>query len=226
MEMTTIRAGVAGGIFLLSLPFMINGLYKKSIVLMAIALFFHTSSVLFFMILILIKQKINIKYYYYALLGSFSIIIAKINILKLLFLDRIFPKIKLYLEFLENNSVDEEVNLFGFRILLATFMAIILGINYNKLKNIKGFEVLYRIHLISLILYFSFSVTAAVFSIRSFELLSVVQILLFPMLVYVFPDKLKYLAWMMLLILYSAQIFIMVDISELYEPYKSWLFSN
>lgn len=223
MEIITIRAGIAGGIFLLSLPYLYEGFYKKSILMICLALIFHTSSVIFFVVLILIKLNINIKYYYYSLILSFIIIIAKINILTLLFMDRIFPKVKGYLEMMEK-SKEEEINIFSFRILIALFMTVFFGFYYNKLKNIKGFEVLFRIHLISLFLFFSFSVTVSVFSIRTFELLSVVQLLLFPMLTYVFAPKFKYLAWIILIIFSFVQIYYMIDISGFYENYKSWLF--
>lgn len=223
MEMITIRAGIAGGVFLLSLPYLYKGMYKKSFLMMCLAMLFHTSSVIFFVIFFLMRLNINIKYYYYSLLLSFILIATKVNLLTLLLLDRVFPKVKAYLDLMEKTK-EEDVNIFSFRILIALFMTVFLGFYYDKLKKIEGFEVLFRIHIISLFLFFSFSVTASVFSIRTFELLSVVQLLLFPMLTYAFAPKFKYIAWVILIVFSLAQLYYMIDISEFFEQYKSWLF--
>ena len=223
MEMITIRAGIAAGVFLLSLPYLYKGLYKKSLLMMCLSMLFHTSSVIFFVIFIVIRLNINIKYYYCSLILSFILIATKVNLLTLLLLDRVFPKVKAYLDLMEKTK-EEDVNIFSFRILIALFMTVFLGFYYDKLKKIEGFEILFRIHIISLFLFFSFSVTASVFSIRTFELLSVAQLLLFPMLTYAFAPKFKYIAWVILIVFSLAQAYYMIDISKYFEQYKSWFF--
>lgn len=222
-EMTTIRAGVASGIFLLILKYLVDRKYLKFLLFIPIAFIFHNSSILFLLAAILIYLDLKIKYYYYALIASFLIIILNQNIIQIFLLDRVFPRVATYLEILRW-SKEEKLNIFNFKILISILFFIIFAINYNKLKGNRWFEVLFRIHIFSLIIFFALSNTAMVFSARSFDLFSVVQILLFPMLLDILSKQQKLFAWILIIACSLLQLYYLVDVADIYKPYKSWFF--
>ena len=222
-EMTTIRAGVASGIFLLSLKFLINKQYVKYFLFICMAFVFHSSSIVFVLAALLISLNLKIKYYYYALAVSFLIIIFNQNIIQILFLDRIFPRVAIYLEVLKW-SKEDELNIFNFKILISVLFFIIFAYNYKKMQHERWFEILFRLHIFSLIIFFALSNTAMVFSARSFDLFSVIQILLFPMLLIIFDKKYQLVAWIIIISCSLLQLYYLVDVSEIYKPYRSWLF--
>lgn len=221
-EMVTIRAGVASGIFLLVLRFLVEGKWKKYMLWVSTALLFHYSAVLFLIIGVVIRFNIKIKYYYFGLLGCFVVIALKLNILKLLFLDKIFPVVATYLEILEWSD-EEKLNIFNFKIIFSLLFFFFFAWQYKKLENDKWFGVLFRVHIISLMVFFSLSNTAMVFSARSFDLISVVQILLFPMVLKILPSRLKVLGWAFIIAFSMLQVYYLISFVEILKPYKSWL---
>ncbi|MDF2832900.1 EpsG family protein [Chryseobacterium indoltheticum] len=223
-EMTTIRAGIASAIFLLSIKDIEEKKHKNFIIKILFCFFFHSTSILLVITWLLLQIKINIKYFYIAILISFASAIFKINFLTLLFLDKIFPRVEVYIKMMEWMREDK-TNIYNFRILFALGIVIILGLFYNKLKEIKYFDVLFRIHLISICFFFLLSTSAQVFSIRTFELLSVIQILLYPMIVYIFPSKLKFIGWTIIIAFSLLQIVYLINVVDIYKSYKSWFFT-
>ena len=222
-EMTTIRAGVASGFFLLSIKDLELKKIKSFSFKMFFSFIFHNSSILFILSFILVYFRVKIKYYYVALMFSLIFGILKLNAIKILFLDRLFPRVELYLKVMEWKK-DESTNLFSFRIIIALFFVVVFAIYYDRLKDNKYFENLFRIHIFSLCLFFLLSSSAEVFSIRGFELLSVIQILLYPMIVNVFPPKSKIVGWALIFIISAFQIYYLVDIANIYKSYQSWFF--
>ena len=222
-EMTTIRAGVAAGIFLLALDNLEKKEHKQFFFKILLCFFFHSSSVLFVLAWFLLQFKINIKYYYFGIVVSFIFVALKVNILTLLMLDRVFPRVKAYLDAMEW-MVEDKANVFNFRGLFALFIIILFAFHYKKLKNIKYFDVLFKIHIFSLCLFYVFSTTAQVFSIRTFEMFSVAHLLLYPMLIHIFHPKLKLVGWAIIILFSFIQIYYMVDVAGIYKPYQSWLF--
>lgn len=223
MEMTTIRAGVAAGIFLLAIYDLERNDNKNFAIKILLCFFFHSSSVLFIIPWILLKFKINIKYYYIAILFSFVLAVTKINVLKLLLLDKIFPRIEIYFKMMEWQK-NEGTNMFNFRIIFSLFMVFIFAWFYKKMKDIKYFDILFKIHIFSICIFLLLSSTAEAFSLRSFELLSVVQIILYPMVVYIFHRKLSFLGWIIIILFSLLQIYYLIDVADIYKPYKSWFF--
>lgn len=223
-EMTTIRAGVASAIFLLSIGDIEEKKDKNFLIKILLCFFFHSSSIIFIIIWLLLKAKINIKYLYVAIGFSFVSAILKINILTLLFLDKIFPRVEIYIKMMEWMKEDE-TNIYNFRILFALGMVVLFGLFYKKLKEIKYFDILYRIHIISICLFFLLSTSAQVFSIRTFEVLAVVQILLYPMIIYIFKPNLMYIGWIIIIAFSLLQIIYLIDVVDIYKPYKSWFFN-
>ena len=222
-EMTTIRAGVAAGILLLSIQdFERKNTFSFSIK-MSISLLFHYSSVLVIICYIFMLKVKKIKYYYYGLVISFVIAITKINVLTLLFLDRLFPKVKIYLE-LQEKINENKVNIFNFKILFSLFILLLFSFQYKKLCKIKYFDVLYKLHILSILIFFALSPTAIVFSIRSFELISIVQVLLAPMILYLFSPKFKYIGVGIVLVFSAIQLYYIISVQDIFRPYQSWFF--
>ena len=223
MEMTTIRAGVAAGIFLLAIYDLEKNDNKNFFIKLALCFFFHNSSVLFVIPWLLLRFKVGIRFYYIAILFSFALAVAKINVLTLLFLDRIFPRIEIYFKMMEWQK-NEGTNMFNFRILFALFMVCVFSVYYKKLKEVKCFDILFKIHIFSICIFLLLSSTAEAFSLRSFELLSVVQIILYPMIIHIFHPKLKFIGWIVVILFSFFQIYYLVDVADIYKPYKSWFF--
>lgn len=222
MEMTTIRAGVAAGIFLLSIDDLEKKNDKGFFVKLALAFFFHSSSVLFIAPWIISRVKIDLKFYYYSVTATLVLALLKINVVKLLFLDRIFPRVQAYLTMMEWQR-NEGTNIFSFRAIVAIVMIGVMGYYYEKLKEIKYFDLLFKIHIFSLALFFALSASADTFSLRSFELLSVVQILLYPMIVFVFEEKSRFIGWIIIFSYAMLQLVYMVEIADIYKSYRSWI---
>ncbi len=223
MEMTTIRAGVAAGIFLLSIDDLEEKRNKSFLIKFLLCLLFHTSSVVFIIPYLLNLRKIHIRYYYIAIFVSFISAMAKVNILTLLLLDRIFPRIEIYFKMMEWQK-NEGTNIFSFRSLFAIFIILFCSFFYKRLKDIKYFSILFKIHIISVCLFFLLSTTAEAFSIRTFELFSVIQTILYPMIIFSFNKKLRFIGWVIIIAYSLVQIIYLVEIADIYKPYKSWFF--
>ena len=224
MEMTTIRAGVAAGFYLLSIKALEEKNNKVFFALLAVCFFFHNSSILFLLPWILNKLRLQIKYYYLLIGISFLSAVFKINILTVLLLDRIFPRVDTYINAMEWMKEDE-TNIFNFRTLFALLMVVLFAFFYKKLKDVKYFDLLFKIHMVSIIIFFFLSTSAQVFSTRSFELLSVVQILLYPMILKAFHPKLRILGWTLIFAFSLIQLYYIISVADIYKPYKSWFFN-
>lgn len=221
-EMTTIRAGVASAIFLWSIGDLEDKNYKVFFTKLLLCFFFHSSSIVFILAWLLSQIKINIKFLYVAIAISLLSAILKINFLTLLLLDKIFPRVAVYIEMMEWMK-EKETNIFSFRLLFALAFVVLFGFFYKRLKEVKYFDILFRLHIISICLFFLLSSSAQVFSIRTFELLSVVQILLYPMIVFIFDPKSKFIGWLIIISISILQIVYLIDFTDIYKPYKSWL---
>ncbi|MBN9313898.1 MAG: hypothetical protein BGO40_06780 [Chryseobacterium sp. 39-10] len=221
-EMTTIRAGVASGIFLMLIHYLVEKKYTKFYLWILTSLLFHYSAILFIVVALLIQLNIKIKYFYFALACSFLIIIFNINVLQVLFLDKIFPQVNIYIQMMEWVK-EEKLNIFNFKILFSLFFFVLFALFYNRLKSDPWFDVLFKIHVISLILFFALGNTVMVFSARSFDLISVIQILLLPMIIRIFPTNLKFLGWLLIIFLCAVQVYYLINVAELLDPYESWL---
>lgn len=221
-EMATIRAGVSSAIFLWAIKDIVNKNDKRFFTKMAFAFLFHYSSILFILVWILNKLELKTRIYIAALASAILLAAAKVNILTLLYLDRIFPKVRIYLDILDAEG-GKEVNVFNFRIIIALIFLLLFIAAFKKLKDNRLFVILFRIHFFSIILFFALSPTAMTFSLRTFELLSVIQLILYPMIIKIFDRRFKIFAYLILLSLGIFQIYYLVELTEIFKPYRSWL---
>ncbi|WP_229731764.1 hypothetical protein, partial [Chishuiella changwenlii] len=83
---------------------------------------------------------------------------------------------------------------------------------------------LFKIHIISIAIFYALSPTNIVFSLRSFELLSIIQIFLAPMLIYLFDLKSRWIGYAIVLGFSVIQLYYIISIQDIFKPYKSWFF--
>lgn len=187
-EMITIRAGVSCGIFLLAIP----DIEKKKDLLffckIGVAYLFHFSSLVFLVPWLINKLKIKTNVMLIALALSIVVAIFKIDILTLFRLDLISVKVLAYMTMAEEDKA-VPVNIFNFRILFSVFFLVLFILKYKMLSGKKYFRILFHIHLLSLIFFFLMSASASVFSLRVYDLLSIVQIILYPYIIYIFRER-------------------------------------
>jgi hypothetical protein len=220
-EMITIRAGVACGLFLLAIDDLVYKRDKAFFTKIVIALLFHYSSIIYFIIWILVRLKISIQYFYGLLISSILIVILNINLITLLRLDVIFPKVKLYLDILEVEG-GEAVNVFSFRVLIAIAIFMMFVLKFKLLDDNPSFLVLFKIHILSLCFFFALSTTANVFSLRLYDMLSAAQILSIPYVVQVFKEK--WFGYAIVFLICIINLYYIFGISGLFNNYSSWLF--
>lgn len=223
-EMTTIRAGVAAGIFLWGVKDLENKNDKGFIFKILLALLFHYSSIIFFIVWILLKQKIQLKYFIIATFVSLIFPITKVNILQMLYLDRLIPKVQVYSEIARKGVGVGELNVFNFKIIISFIFLLSFIFFYKKIGDNKKLVTWLKIHCISIIFFFLLSPLQMTFSLRTFELISVIQILLFPSLIQVFPKKFSYIPVLLIIAVAVFQIYYTVDLSGNFQQYQSWLF--
>lgn len=222
-DMITIRAGVASGLFFLSLFYIEKKEYKKILACFIGALLFHYSSVVCLLIYFLLYRNISYKNLFVMAFVGVVIAIAKLDIVNLIGLGRFFPKIELYNE-IQRKGGGDQLNLFNFRIIFSLLITAIFFINYKKLKVLPYFDNLFKTHIISMILFFVFSTLNMTFSIRTFEFLTIVQLVLFPYILNAFPRKLRILPYALLIAYGIGQYYYLIDYSKLFSTYDSWLF--
>ncbi|SHG29798.1 EpsG family protein [Flavobacterium fluvii] len=220
-EMITIRAGVSCGLFLLAIDDLVYKRDKAYFIKIVVALLFHYSSIIYFIIWILVRLKISIKYFYGLMISSYFIVLLKINLLTLLKLDAVFPKVRIYLDILEVEGGDA-VNVFSFRVLIALAIFILFAYKFKLLDKNPSFLVLFKIHILSLCFFFALSTTANVFSLRLYDMLSVGQIILMTYVVQVFKEK--WVGYIIILLICIINLYYIFGISGLFSKYSSWLF--
>jgi len=221
-DMTTIRAGVACGIFMLAISDLYKEKYNAYLFKVILALLFHYSSILFLITYFLLRFRVKLMYYYLMLCVSFGVVVLKMNVLTLLGLNVVFPKVQIYLDLLE--KVDgEPVNIFNFRILLSIVITILFWLKFTILKDNKMFMILFKIHILSLVVFFMLSPTAMVFSLRTYDMLSVVQILLYPYILYLVKEK--FIGYLIIFAICGVNLFYVFQISGWFKDYSSWIFN-
>ncbi len=221
-DMITIRAGVASSLFLLSVFYFDEKKYTHVMILIALALIFHYSSVICIFVLLALRFNVGYKLLFTMSIIAIVIAVLKIDVLNMMGLGRFFPKIEMYNQ-IQKKGGGDELNLFNFRILFSLFIIVIFSMNFKKLITIKYFDTLFKIHIISVILFFLFSSMNMTFSVRTFEYLTVIQVILFPLLLDIFDKKLKLIPYIILILYGIMQYYYLIELSKLFHRYESWL---
>lgn len=184
-DMTQIRVGVASAFLLLS----IKPLYDKNLkhfALMALcATLFHYSAVIIFALWFLRDNSSKLLWLILPLI-AFALFLLNVNLLLDVPIPILHDKILTYQNLKYTNSIHNEINVFNAVYLLKLFLFYLIGLKYNYLSNIYCyFTLLFRIYALSLSLFLLLS-DIPVLAYRLSELLGIVEILLLPLLIYLF----------------------------------------
>lgn len=204
-ELTQIRVGVAAGFFLIAIYYKSIQNIRLTVFFLLLAVLFHYSAVVGFLILVLDDRK-RIFYYFLIPLGyvmffvnnQFSITIP---------IPYIQDKMEIYDE-MKKYGIGEEINVFNFvfvaRIVLLYFIFYKARVIEKFVPNIYFLLKVYAISLFSFLLLSG----NAVYSFRIQEFFGVVEIILVPTLVFAFRSRMPG----KLLVIAIALSFILIDI--------------
>lgn len=182
-EMTQIRAGVASALFLLSIKPLYDRNLKKFLLLALLAFTFHYSALIIFPLWFL-KSKINKKLLFSSVFIGYALYFLGVDLIAVIPIPGVQDKIQIYLKLEELE--DTKINVFNYVYLCRILILYVFLFNFEKLsKYSKYLPLLLNIYSLSL---FSYTIFAAVpaFASRVSEFLGVVEIILFPMLAYLF----------------------------------------
>lgn len=187
-DFTQIRAAVSLSIFLYSIKYLYSKNKRKYLLCCLLALFFHTSSLLMLPLLFLNPKKINKHWWYALLLISFFMAFFKFNPIKLLLY---LPNGHILEKTVEYTSQGDDytANVFSIYAMSKLFLLLILLSKASVVqRNNKYGCLLLKIQTLSCCSLFVLSQNMAA-ALRISEFYSIVDILLFPLIVTVFKEK-------------------------------------
>ena len=185
-EMTQIRAGVAAGFLLLSIKPNVERDLKKFLIFAVLGFLFHYSAILI-LLLWFLPKKINVKVLALSIFFGYASYFIGLDFVKIIPIPGIQEKIEIYLSLQEVN--DDKINVFGYLYLLRIAVFYILLFKYKKLAQKSAyFPLLINMYAISLVVFTVFGSIPA-FASRLSELFGMVEIILFPLLVYLFKPR-------------------------------------
>lgn len=189
-ELTQIRVGVAAGFFLISLYYLAERNLWKFIIFVAIASFFHYSAFLAFPLWFVYNRKDKMGIFALLVPIGYLIYFLGSDIIVNLPIPYIQDKIKIYKELTEIgiNGADK-INVYNYVYIVRILVFYVLLNFSDKISPYnKYIYLLLKIYAISL---FAFTALASIpsFAFRISELLGVVEIIIFPCLIYVFRNK-------------------------------------
>lgn len=209
-DMTQIRAGVATGMLLLCIKPLFERNFKRFILYATIAVMFHYSAILILPLWFLRPVKINvilygslipIAYCFHFLDISFS------RLLPLIPVDAIQSKAQLYID-ITKNMQSEGTNVFNIIQVLKCLLSFLFlwKINLITIHN-KYAPLLLKIYILSAVFFLLFSDISG-FGFRGSELLGIVEIILIPLIVYIFYP----LRWASFFLIIIAAIMMYVNL--------------
>jgi hypothetical protein len=218
-EMTQIRVGVAAGILCLSLKSVYERKLGRFLLFILAACFFHYSSLLFVVVYFLNPHTFNKTLFISAIIAGCVLGIIQFNIFGPGLLS-IFSntKVEIYNKFAKRDAQNWNIWNFGFLInlaltLLLAFYADIIQ-QYNKYAYL-----MVKIAVLSIMSYLLFS-GIPILALRSSELYGIVQIFLYPSIIYIFRNKL--IGYAILISISMFNFYIYFYYSKIISPYHTW----
>lgn len=187
-DMVTIRAGLAGALMLMMIKAKADHHIKASLLFYILAILCHMSSAILIFIFFLSTNHSYRVFYLLCLTGGFAcplIGFSLTDFLGVVGIDLLDAKLEIYLQ------GDTEANIFSLFQLLRYAIAFCLWINYNKLSSHnKYFPIALKTYTIGCIWYFlNYKIMAIGWRISC--LLWTTDVIVYPLLVYLFSNKLK-----------------------------------
>ncbi len=196
-DLIQIRASVAGGLLLVIIPLVQQRRFWTAVLLTFIAFLFHNSALIFVPIFFMNAQSINRKFWFSGYLLAVVINITHFDfafyfnqLLRLIPSGFINERISQYLlrEYVVN---DTRIFMFSPYIIMQTLISMAILWKVDKVKYFSPFAILLlKVSFFSIYIY-SLSIPGV--SMRLAELLSTVQILLSPLIIYFYPYKYRYI---------------------------------
>ena len=185
------RAGVASGFFFLSIIPLYNKKLISFILLSACACFFHVSSLLVLPLYFFNPYRINLPLYLcISLFGIFLVFFDWMNIISLIsFIPDNMVQTKVLGYFLYSDTdVFYLKDCLGVLLRIPIIILLLLHLDILRRKN-KYVILLLKIYIYGLLLFFLMVNTVPIVAGRMFEFFQIVEVVLFPLLIYCFPQK-------------------------------------
>jgi hypothetical protein len=209
-ELNAIRVSVAIGLLLWSFIYNVRKEWYKAVLVVALAGLFHYSAFIFLPICFFNNKKIHLVYFLIIPI-SFVLNAMGIGVIELLSHVDIFilqSKLEAY-NLLLSQGTHDKINVYNPVIILRVAVIYILLYNWRFLQQKNVYLVLLlKSYIISIVCMLLFSSLPA-FGLRIADLFGVVEIILFPFLLYLFKEKYAILSFLFLygLLLLSLDIY-------------------
>jgi hypothetical protein len=191
-EMIQIRAGVAAGFLLLCIKPIIERNLKVFALFTAIAISFHISSLLIIPLWFLNTKRINRNLYILSLIVVYLAVISGLSLSKLIELIPIERVQILYQGYLLGTTQglhSDKINLFSTIQLLKVSILLVLLLKVDTISRHSPFAILLvKINTLSVLSYAILS-DIPVLAFRISQFLGVVEIITFPMIIYLFTER-------------------------------------
>ncbi|RRQ45333.1 EpsG family protein [Chryseobacterium sp. SC28] len=211
-EMTQIRIGVATGFILIAINYLIKKNYYLFLLFMGIAIFFHQTSTIALLIIFFSNSKRNMLSFILLIPLGYVIYFSNSYLNIAVPLPFFQDKIETYKEATESGFLkDSEINVFNALFLLRILVFYTLILFRKEIsKQFSAFYYLMKVYSVSLFT-FLFLSDVPVFAFRIQELFGVVEIMLFPSLIFIFPTRFRWVGkttvWFLALVLLLLDIY-------------------
>jgi len=218
-EMTQIRTGVATGFLLLSIVPLYEKNVKKFLFLILVGSMFHYSLCLFAVFYFINSKEINLKLYLFVFGLAYFFYFLNIDVVslvKMLKFDMVVQKVEAY-ERLMKEGQHTKINVFNSLLLIRIFVLFFIMIYYKKIVvHNKYVVLLLKIYAFSLLFFIVFY-KMPILAFRMSQLLGIVEIVLFPLMLFVYKQKEVVIAFLILysLLVLSLELFY----NNLMNPY-------
>ena len=189
-ELTQIRVGGASGFFIIALYFLTTRDYVKFFIFILIAGYFHYSAFLALPLCLIYNDSRKINLYILLIPIGYIIYFTGSSVIVQLPIPYVQEKVRVYEE-LKDAGFNESDKINVFNALFLMRIAIFIFIFFFRKKIALQYDKIYLLLKVYSIALFTFTALASIpaFAFRIQELFGVVEILLFPCIVYIFKDK-------------------------------------
>jgi hypothetical protein len=186
-EMTQIRAGVASAFILLSIPSIFERNIRWFFLWASLAFFFHFSALVLIPLYFINRDRVQIGYYFLIPLG-YLLYFTNSNIASLVHLiniDIVNLKFALY----KSSIGAQRINIFNVLMLARYSLCVILLWKWKLLAEKNQYSVIFiKFYVLSCFIFIAFA-DIPVIAFRVSELLGIVEIVLIPLIIYLFSIR-------------------------------------
>ena len=191
-DVTQIRAAVATASFLMGLHFYLKKQWPVFLLFVAVSIFFHTSAVLFLMVLFFSNKPLsNMARWILAVppIIGMAMALMKVDLVVALPIDYVQNKVEIYEELRDTGVMGDEINVLNIVFLLRIMTYYFLLWKYKVVEEQGKYVSLFlKLYMFSLF----FFTALAFFPVAAFrvsEMFGVVEIVLLPCVIYAFEQK-------------------------------------